>query len=82
MQARLLAGVVHGYFEIYTYADDAVPLDHLLDSYRNNVPLHEMHKTTQYKNKSPTAKAESQRVLQSRHANLVRAEALLGGMSS
>lgn len=46
--AKILAGVVHGYFFSGTYRDRKIPLQHLLDGYANNVSLAEMMRTTKY----------------------------------
>ncbi len=47
-EAKLLAGVVHGYFYRGTYRDGKVPTARLLDGYRSGRPLSEMMSGTKY----------------------------------
>ena len=46
--AKVLAGVVHGYFFAGNYCDEKVPLQHLLAGYDNNTSLAEMMRTTKF----------------------------------
>lgn len=46
--ARLLAGVVHGYFRGATYKDKIAPYEQLLKGYIDEVSLHEMMNNTKY----------------------------------
>jgi Endonuclease/Exonuclease/phosphatase family len=48
-EAKVLAGVVHGYFYSGTYSDRRVPFAHLLEAYRNDVPLTTMMQNTTYR---------------------------------
>lgn len=47
-QARLLAGIVHGYFVAANYRGRPVPFDHLLRGYAGDMPLEEMMAGTGY----------------------------------
>lgn len=47
-EAKLLAGVVHGYFYRGNYREGKVPLSLLLDGYRNDLPLSAMMAGTSY----------------------------------
>ncbi|MCB1130288.1 MAG: N-acetylmuramoyl-L-alanine amidase, partial [Verrucomicrobiae bacterium] len=47
-EAKLLAGVVHGYFYSGTYSDKKVPISYLLDGYRSDRGLAEMMASTHY----------------------------------
>jgi hypothetical protein len=47
-QAKLLAGIVHGYFVRANYGGHAVPFDHILDGYRRDVPVDEILRDTRY----------------------------------
>ena len=46
--AKVLAGVVHGYFFAGNYSDGTVPLQHLLDGYDDGTRLADMMRTTKY----------------------------------
>jgi hypothetical protein len=46
--AKVLAGVVHGYFYRGTYSDRVVPYDHLVSSYRDDERLSEFMRGTNY----------------------------------
>lgn len=48
IEARVLAGGVHGYFSNARYADRNAPIQVLLKSYSDEVSLFEMMKTTKY----------------------------------
>ena len=63
MQARLLAGVVHGYFEIGTYSSKVVPLDYLIAEYSKLTPVDRMMTKTDYMRGNIE-------LLQNRHVNL------------
>lgn len=47
-QAKVLAGVVHGYFYSGTYRPGPVPFDHLISGYQNDVGLAKLMKDTKY----------------------------------
>jgi len=47
--ARILAGVIHGYFYSGNYSDSHVPLNHLVDGYDAGVALPELMQNTLYK---------------------------------
>jgi len=47
--AKILAGVVHGYFFSGTYRDRKVPLQHLLTGYANDTGLADMMRATTFK---------------------------------
>jgi len=47
-QAKLLAGVVHGYFYSGTYRPGPVPFDHLIPGYQRDVGLAKLMKDTTY----------------------------------
>ncbi|HEY5751975.1 MAG TPA: N-acetylmuramoyl-L-alanine amidase [Chthoniobacterales bacterium] len=46
--ARLLAGVVHGYFYSATYRNRSVPFDHLLNGFKSDTPLSALMAGTRY----------------------------------
>ena len=48
MNAKILAGVVHGYFFSGNYPDRTVPLRFLIDGYENDVSLSELMRHTRY----------------------------------
>jgi hypothetical protein len=48
-EAKVLAGVVHGYFYSATYSDGHVPYAHLITSYQTDVPLVQMMAGTTYR---------------------------------
>lgn len=48
-QAKLLAGVVHGYFYSANYSDRVVPYDYLIKGYQNDTGLAKLMKPTTYK---------------------------------
>ncbi len=47
--AKVLAGVVHGYFYGGNYDDGKIPLQHLIDGYKKNQSLADMMAKTKYK---------------------------------
>jgi hypothetical protein len=47
-QAKLLAGIVHGYFVRANYGGHPVPFDHILDGYSRDVPVDEILRGTRY----------------------------------
>lgn len=47
--AKVLAGVVHGYFYSGNYSDRKVPFDHLVDSYQDDEALAAFMKNTNYR---------------------------------
>jgi hypothetical protein len=47
--AKILAGVVHGYFYSGNYRDGKIPLRHLIDGYKNDRSLADMMRETKYK---------------------------------
>ena len=47
--AKVLAGVVHGYFYSGNYSDRSVPFDHLVESYQGDERLSEFMKNTNYR---------------------------------
>lgn len=47
-QAKLLAGVVHGYFVRANYGGNPVPFDHILDGYSRDIPVDEILRGTRY----------------------------------
>ena len=47
--AKMLAGVVHGYFYKGNYSNRRVPFDHLVESYQNDARLSEFMKNTRYR---------------------------------
>lgn len=47
--ARILAGVIHGYFYSGNYSDGHVPLNHLIDGYDTEVSLPDLIRSTLYK---------------------------------
>ena len=47
-QAKLLAGIVHGYFVRSNYSGHPVPFDHILDGYRRDIPVDEILRGTRY----------------------------------
>jgi metacaspase-1 len=47
--AKVLAGVVHGYFDSGNYQDRSIPYDHLIASYRADERLAEFMKNTTYR---------------------------------
>jgi hypothetical protein len=49
IDAKMLAGVVHGYFFGGAYSDGKVPLQHLLDGYARDDDLADMMRATKYK---------------------------------
>jgi hypothetical protein len=48
-EARVLAGVVHGYFYPGNYSDRDIPFDDLIDGYKSDRDLSEMLRHTSYK---------------------------------
>jgi hypothetical protein len=62
-EARLLAGVVHGYFVKANYGGSPVPFDHILASYAADVALPQMMEGTTYRHAGT-------RVLTGRHRNI------------
>lgn len=47
-EAKLLAGVVHGYFYSGNYSDKTVPFDYLTSGYQNDTSLAKLMKPTKY----------------------------------
>jgi hypothetical protein len=47
--AKVLAGVVHGYFDSGKYRDGRIPLRHLIDGHKNDRSLADMMGETKYK---------------------------------
>jgi N-acetylmuramoyl-L-alanine amidase len=48
-EARLIAGIVHGYFVKANYGGGPVPFNHILSSYAADVPLPQMMQGTSYR---------------------------------
>jgi hypothetical protein len=64
--AKIVAGIVHGYFFKGTYSDQIVPLQHLLDGYTRDRGLADMMRTTTYKHAGTT-------IMSNREANIATA---------
>lgn len=63
INAKLLAGVVHGYFYSGNYTDRNVPLQYLIDGYKNDVSLAELMRPTKYVHAGTT-------IISNREANI------------
>jgi hypothetical protein len=60
-QARLLAGIVHGYFVSGNYHDHQVPVDDLLSSFANDEPINKLLNGTGYVHAGSTILTNRQR---------------------
>lgn len=65
--AKLLAGVVHGYFLPANYSDGKIPFQRLMDGYARNLPVDDLMRPTKYVHAGTS-------ILRGREGNLKAAE--------
>jgi len=64
-QAKLLAGIVHGYFVRANYGGRPVPFDHILDGYSRDIPVDEILRGTHYVHAQTSIPANRERNIKS-----------------
>lgn len=69
-QARLLAGIIHGYFSQSNYGDQSVPTDKLINGYQADMNLLDLLDGTFYVWARPDHQPKGRQILSGRQANI------------